>query len=338
MNICSIRRQPAITPIYRRSCGRRLPRVLAVCGVLGFTVTASAQYPSTNQIAKDGTAIALEEFASLPLSSRTTGSYPPAINYANQLGRVNFLRSEPANALLSATRFFVCDLNRNLYILNRTSKVFTTYINFEEVFPRFDNDPGYSGGLVTFAFDPDYASNGVFFTVHTELTNLPARGPTNGHLPGLVTNGYATTAAINPPAGPIARYAILMEWTDTNINNTTFEGAARELLRIGFNDFVHPLGDLIFNPLAQPGDEDYRNLYLANGDGSSGETPGAQHPTPQRLDALQGKILRITPDLNLRTNTSTVSANGRYRIPTGGADPNPFVSVSLSGLKKEIYA
>ncbi len=307
-------------------------------GVFINTAAAFAQYPASHQIAKDGTAIVLEDYASLPLSSRTTGAYPPPINYANQLGRVNFLRAEPTNAPLAATRLFVCDLNRNLYILNRTSKVFTTYINFEEVFPRFDNDPGYSGGLVTFAFDPEYGSNGIFFTVHTELTNLPARGPTNGHLPSLITNGYTTTAAINPPAGPIARYAILIEWTDTNLNNATFEGTARELLRVGFNDVVHPLGDLIFNPMAQTGDADYRNLYIASGDGAAGETSDARHTIPQRLDTVLGKILRITPDVALRTNASTVSANTRYRIPTGGDDPNPFASLGLTGLKKEIFA
>lgn len=52
---------------------------------------------------------------------------------------------------------------------------------------------------------------------------------------------------------------------------------------------------------------------------------------------MQGKILRITPDLNLRP-ADELSANGRYRIPTTGADPNPFISVSLPNLKKEIFA
>lgn len=300
---------------------------------------AEAQYPSGPEIAKDGTAVSIEEYASLPLSSRTTGVYPPSINFANQLGRVNFLRSEPANAPLSPSRFFVNDLNRNFYILDKTSKTFAVYINFEEVFPKFDNDPGYSGGLVTFAFDPDFATNGKFFTVHTED---PAKSgsavPTNSSLPDFNVDGYTITPAVNPPAGSVARDAVLVEWTDTNVNNATFEGTAREVLRIGFNDIVHPMGDLIFNPLAQPADVDYRNLYIANGDGGSGETPGEEHPTPQRLDALQGKILRITPDLNLRTDVSTLSANGRYRIPTAGSDPNPFVSLSLANLKKEIYA
>jgi hypothetical protein len=142
---------------------------------------------------------------------------------------------------------------------------------------------------------------------------------------------------INPPAGVAVRHAVLVEWKDTNINNATFEGTAREILRLGFNSQIHPLGDLAFNPLAQPGDDDYRNLYLAVGDGGAGEnaTNDSRHYIPQRLDALQGKILRITPDLNLRTNTSIVSTNTRYRIPTGGPDPNPFVNTN--GARPEIF-
>ena len=312
---------------------------LLLCGAFTLSpVAAWAQYPSGPQITKDGTAIAIEDYASLPLSSVTVSTYPPPIDYSYQLGRVNFMRQEPPAAPLSASRFFVNDLNRNLYILNRTNKTFTIYINFEEVFPKFDNNPGYAGGLVTFAFDPNYASNGIFYTVHTED---PAKSgsavPTNGSLPGLNVTGYTTTPPVNPPAGSVARQAVLVEWTDTNINNNAFEGTAREILRVGFNDVIHPMGDLIFNPLAQPGDADYRNLYIANGDGASGETPGSEHTIPQRLDALQGKILRITPDVNLRP-ADELSASGRYRIPTTGPSPNPFAGLTLNGLKKEIYA
>jgi hypothetical protein len=161
--------------------------------------------------------------------------------------------------------------------------------------------------------------------------------PTNGTLAGLNLTGYTLTAAVNPPAGTVMREGILVEWTDTNINNASFEGTAREILRVGFNNVIHPIGDLIFNPLAQPGGADYRNLYIAVGDGAAGETSGATHTTPQRLDVLQGKILRITPDTNLHS-ADAISDNGRYRIPTTGVDPNPFVSVTLTNLKKEIYA
>src|SRR5262249_11356660 len=108
-----------------------------------------------------------------------------------------------------------------------------------------------------------------------------------------------------------------------------------ELLRVGYNDYIHPMGDLMFNPLAHSGDSDYGNLYIANGDGAAGEN-AATRSTPQRLDALQGKILRITPDISLRPSDE-LSANGRYRIPTTGPDPNPFVNVSLPSLRKEIF-
>ena len=53
---------------------------------------------------------------------------------------------------------------------------------------------------------------------------------------------------------------------------------------------------------------------------------------PQRLDTLVGKILRIIPDPAEHVATSTLSENGRYRIP----NDNPFVS--KPGAKKEIWA
>jgi hypothetical protein len=293
-------------------------------------------------IVKDGTAILIQDYANLPLSGRggSITSFGANVNTNDQLGRVNFLRSEPTNAALSSVRFFVNDLNRNLYILNRSNRTFSTYINFQAVFPKFNDDPGYAGGLVTFAFDPEYATNGIFYTVHTEIpVGTGSANPSNTNLPGLNTNGYSTTPVINPPEYNVAppRQAVLVEWTDTNINNATFEGSAREILRIGFNSNIHPLGDLIFNPLAHPGDADYRNLYIAVGDGGAGEEAptNAQHYLPQRLDSLQGKVLRITPDLNLRTGTSITSANGRYRVPASGLDPNPFVNTN--GARPEIF-
>ncbi len=301
-------------------------------------VFGQATYPSGPQITKDGTAIVLQDYASLPISSLTVSNYPPPTNFAGQLSRVNFLRQEPLNAPLAPNRFFVADNNRNLYILDRTTKVFTTYINFEVVFPRFVNNPGYAGGLVTFAFDPDYAHNGKFYTSHTEdPTKAASAQPTNSGLPGLDLTGYTTTPVISPPAGTTVRQSVLIEWTDTNITNNTFEGTARELMRVSFYDVIHPIGDLVFNPLAQPGDSDYQNLYIAIGDGGAGQVAGVTHATPQRLDAIQGKVLRITPDVNLRTN-DLLSTNGRYRIPSTGPDPNPFVSITLSNAQKEIYA
>ena len=96
------------------------------------------------------------------------------------------------------------------------------------------------------------------------------------------------------------------------------------------NTRSQPLGDLIFNPAARPGDPDWRVLYLECGDGASGESQLVEiRSNPQRLDNLVGKILRIVPDLNEHVATSTVSENGRYRIP----NDNPFVSTPAPGKK-----
>ncbi len=94
----------------------------------------------------------------------------------------------------------------------------------------------------------------------------------------------------------------------------------------------HPLGEMTFNPIARPGDPDWRVMYLGAGDSQSGEQRDGRRLNPQRLDTLVGKILRIIPDLREHTNTSTVSENGRYRIP----NDNPFAGVD--GARKEIWA
>jgi len=308
--------------------------------------TIFAQYPASPQITKDGTAVLLQDYAVAPLTARTPNNYtyttyPPAPNPADQLNRINFLRSEPSASPHANDRYFACDLNRNLYTLDRNTRQFSNYLDFEAIFPKFDNNPGFAGGLVAFQFDPGYATNGIFYTVHTEN---PTKGsvsePVNPN--AVLPAGYTTTSVINPPTGSVGRHGVLVEWTDTNITNATFEGTARELMRVGFTGTSHPMGDLIFNPLAQPGDWDYGNLYISNGDGAAGEATDARHVIPQRLDAVQGKILRITPNLNLRPNDQ-LGENGRYRIPTNGPNPNPFVFTNavftnLASARPEVFA
>ena len=107
---------------------------------VSLTTAAPAQTYPPPPILKDGTAVLLQDYASLPLSSRTPDSftyatYPPTIVYSDQLGRINFLRSEPPNVPSSTTRFFVCDLNRNFYLLDKSTKTFTVYLDFEATFP-----------------------------------------------------------------------------------------------------------------------------------------------------------------------------------------------------------
>jgi Glucose / Sorbosone dehydrogenase len=295
-----------------------------------------AQYPTQSQVSKDGTAVMLEDYANPPLSSATHGgANSTAIDYKAQLGRINTLRPEPANAPLAASRIFVDDQNGILYILEMATKKFTPYLKFADVFPKFASDKGNATGIVSITFDPGYAKNGKFYTVHVENPALPGSStPINTQLPSLKLDGYATTDTVNPPEGPVHLESVLVEWTDSNIRNATFEGTARELLRVGF-DRNHPMDDTVFDPLAKPGSSDYGNLFIGVGDGAQGETPGPSHIIPQQLNTLLGKILRITPDINLHPK-DMLSSNGRYRIPSTGGDPNPFVNVA--GARGEIYA
>ena len=100
------------------------------------------QYPSSSQVSKDGTAILIEDYANPPLSSAMGDhAYPPPIDYKGMLARVNTLRSEPANAPLASTRFFVADMNGNLYTLDKATKKFTPYITFPEIFPKVRHGP-----------------------------------------------------------------------------------------------------------------------------------------------------------------------------------------------------
>ena len=274
----------------------------------------------------------LRDYATMPM----TGAVDGKGQIMGLLARVNFMREEPVRG---RKRYFVNDLNGPLYIYDRTTRQFTTYLNFNGndgqpgLFHKLPTDAGFANGFISFAFDPDYAHNGKFYTIHLEDPELAGSAmPDNSHFPGVNLTGFETTPAI-PTPGPTIREAVLLEWTDTNTSNTTFEGTVRELMRLRENTRIHPMADLIFNPTARPGDADWRVLYIASGDTGSGESRNPEmRSNPQRLDTLVGKILRIIPDLNEKQSSSTVSENGRYRIP----NDNPFATVR--GARGEIWA
>src|SRR2546425_4491038 len=174
-------------------------------------------YPADPQVKKDGTAILLEDFANLPLSSPTNGGVAgitsAAINFRGQLGRVNSMRSEPANAPRAASRSFVVDQSGTLYILDNSSRKFTPFLRFAEVFPKFVSDTGNTAGLICIAFDPGYAKNGRFYTVHIEKPDMPGSGaPANARLATLKLDGYAMTPAVNPPSVQAHLESVVIEW------------------------------------------------------------------------------------------------------------------------------
>jgi hypothetical protein len=280
-------------------------------------------------IPPDPLAIVVTDYATLPM----TGSPDGEGNNAGSLARINTMRQEPSRD----GRFFVGDLSGPLYILDGKTKTATVYLDFNGrarggLFHRFTFETGLASGLISFVFDPDYAKNGRFYTIHLEdVDPQVTAAPDNMKVPGLSVNGYTPTAPV-PTPGEDRHEAVLVEWTDTRPANTTFEGTARELLRIPAGSRFHPMGDLAFDPAARPGDPDWRVLYVGCGDSAAGEQKTAIRLNPQRLDTLAGKILRIVPDLTAAIGSSTVSENGRYRIP----NDNPFASVA--GARKEIWA
>jgi hypothetical protein len=293
-----------------------------------FTVFASV---TIGLAASPELTIEVKEFAAMPV----TGALDGPGNSAGLLARINFLREEPGGG---RRRVFVNDLNGPLYIVDRETKKATTYLDLNGlaghpgIFHRLAVDQLLASGFISFEFDPDYTHNGKFYTIHLEDPALPASNlPDNKNFPGLQTSAYAVTRAIHT-FGTTEREAVIVEWTDADLSNSTFEGTARELMRLEYSGRIHPMADLVFHPTARPGSAEWRVMYIATGDGGNGEQTTNVRNNPQRLDMLVGKILRIIPDLKEQANRSSVSENGRYRIP----NDNPFVS--KAGARKEIWA
>ena len=305
-----------------------MKRSVVVMAVLGASL-ATARPVAVQPVPR--LALELEEYAALPVTADNTNE-----NTRAQLARVNYMRVEPGGR-----RFFVNDLNGPLYILDKRTKVFTKYLDFNGVgerpglFAKFTYERNFATGLTNFIFDPDYARNGVFYTLHMEdpTVDAPAE-PKRGVVDGLDLTGYSTTPSIPTPVviRPIDREMVLIEWRDQHPSNGTFEGTARELLRVQHPMPIHPLAKMSFNPTARRGDADWRVMYIGAGDAGSGEQRDARRLSPQRLDTFHGKILRIVPDLREHATRSTVSENGRYRVP----NDNPFATVA--GARKEIWA
>lgn len=283
-----------IDPVDHRP---RVTPTLAAIACAATMASAFAGYPTGPQIADryaaGGITVRLVDAFAAPKSSP---------NSFAQVARLNFLRTEPVESLASQ-RLFVNDMNGSLSIVDRSSGTFNRFLEFDAIFNGvgvgdFDADPGYAAGLVTMQFDPAYATNGKFYTAHTEL-------------------GPGSTAAY--------RQAVVTEWQDTDINDAVFTGTRAELLRVQYVNGVHPIGDIAFNPAAADASHpDWRAMYITSGDGGAGETSGAARNGPQRLDMLTGKVLRIRTDESLVTGSYSIPVDNPFATAPSGVDPTVF--------------
>ncbi len=119
--------------------------------------------------------IRVQDYATMPITNLAAGNGMNVV----YLSRVNFLHEEPGR---NRHRLFVNDLNGPLYILDKKSKAFTTYLNFNGnygqpgLFHKLTTLRGYANGFISFVFDPDYAYNGKFYTIHLEdLDSAPTQ-------------------------------------------------------------------------------------------------------------------------------------------------------------------
>jgi hypothetical protein len=178
-------------------------------------------------------------------------------------------------------------------------------------------------GFIGFAFHPEFARNGLFYTVHAE------RGPGNPKKPDFIPPGYS-------PAD-VTYHNVITEWHASNPAANTFEGTRRELLREAHivSNLTHPMGAVEFNPTAKPGDADYGLLYTSGSDHgfSNGGGPQANNPgQTQRLDSIITAILRIDP--RSPSVTHGVKGLGDYTIPSA----NKFAADNDPKTLGEIYA
>lgn len=234
--------------------------------------------PIPEKIFESDLTLVIEEFLTIPASSELA---PKA--RINKL--IGFKTKE-------SERLFIADLRGKLYeIIDHVPQV---YLDLKEEIENFIENPGWGTGLGSFDFHPEFETNGLMYTTHTE----PSR--------------TSTADFIIPDSIQTRMQAILTEWKIDNPAAKKFSGKKRELLRVDMVTQAHGFQELTFNPIAKKGDLDYGLLYLGIGDGGSAlsgysflcDNPGK----------IWSCIIRIDP---LGRN----SANGKYGIP----NDNPFV-------------
>ena len=247
-----------------------------------------------------GLGLVLEEYAQFPKTDPTPAPTDERLMREN---RINFIGEVPDGS----GRQYVPDLNGPLYVFDKAQKTAEPHVYLDvkaQFAPDFFSGRGMGSGFGFATFDPEFAKNGKFYTVHTERSDAALAKPTT-----------------YPTQPKTFLQSVVTEWTASDPQADTFTGTHREIMRLGFAGQIHAIQQIDFNPTAKPGDADYGLLYLAVGDGGI----GLNTDLPQQLTNPYGKILRIDPD-------GTNGPNGQYGVPAA----NPYAG--QQGVVGEIYA
>ena len=291
--------------------------ITIVIGSLALGAAAQVTGPITSNpiaapIEKRGLSVEIRDLARLP----DTRAMRPASEDTNPQGRarINYVRDLPDG------RRFVNDSRGLLYVLDKENQP-TLYANVAAVYPN-GAYTALAGGFTGFAFHPEFAKNGLLYTMHVERA-------TAGIAAHFIPPGFT-------PAD-VTHHNVLTEWRAANPAANTFAGARRVLLRVAHvvNGSTHPFGHLEFNPRSKPGDPDYGLIYTSGSDlgFSNGQGPNARNPNQlQRLDTLIGAILRIDP--RSPSVSGGMKGLGDYTIPA----INKFAADGDPKTLGEIYA
>ncbi len=269
----------------------RLPVGWLGAAALAASVTGHAQTalvdPIPETIAKGDIVLEAVPFVRAP---RTTDPAKPG-RTNDAYARIQYLLPVPGEA----GRLAFNDIRGVLYMTDMRAAEPVVYLDLRTAGVAFYNDrfPN-EAGFMGFAFHPEFATEGApgFGKLYTAFSARPGSG----------TADYAPEGAV--------QHSVLLEWTASDPAAGAFEGAMREVLRVGQFESNHNVGTIAFNPTAEPGSAEYGLLYICLGDGGRAHDP---RDYGQRLDEPLGAIIRIDP---------LDTADGKsYGIP---AD-NPFV-------------
>ncbi len=269
--------------------------------------------PIPEPVTKRGLAVEIGNLARLP----DTRGIRPADQDVSPAGwaRINYVRDLPDG------RRFANDSRGFLYLVGADNQP-QVYADVSKAFPLTVYNR-LSSGFIGFAFHPEFAKNGLFYTLHAE------RGPGNPKAPDFIPPGFTSKH--------VTYHNIITEWHTQTPASNVFTGTRRALVRIAHvvNNLTHPMSAVEFNPNARPGDADYGLLYASGSDHgfSNGGGPNSNTASQtQRLDSTMTAILRFDP--RSPKVTGGVKGLGDYTIPAA----NKFASDGDPQTLGEIYA